>query len=166
VPDPRTPGLVERGHHAGAARCREGLVACPQGDFENAASGADAHAGERRWWLVVEGGRAGLCRADPGPEPTLVVEPTALALTEIWTGGRVALEVVDRLATRVRGRARDRTICADGSGAARLPTRGRHPGRPDEDGGCRTQGSGPRVLFQGLANRPHRSNGGANAGGC
>src|SRR5687767_14050575 len=29
----------------------------------------DAHAGERRWWLVVENGGADLCRDDPGPEP-------------------------------------------------------------------------------------------------
>ena len=67
----------------------------------------DAHAGERRWWLVVERGSADLCRDDPGPEPTLVVESTVLALTEIWTGDRDALEAVESRAVRVRGSARD-----------------------------------------------------------
>jgi DNA-binding HxlR family transcriptional regulator len=67
----------------------------------------DAHAGERRWWLVVEGGSADLCRDDPGPEPTLVVESTVLALTEVWTGDRDAQEAVDSNAVRVRGGARD-----------------------------------------------------------
>ena len=67
----------------------------------------DAHAGERRWWLVVEGGSADLCRDDPGPEPTLVVESTVLALTEIWTGDRDAQEAVDSRAVRVRGGASD-----------------------------------------------------------
>ncbi len=64
----------------------------------------DAHAGERRWWLVVESGGADLCRDDPGPEPTLVVESTVLALTEIRTGDR---EAVESRAVRVRGGARD-----------------------------------------------------------
>jgi DNA-binding HxlR family transcriptional regulator len=67
----------------------------------------DAPAGERRWWLVVENGGADLCRDDPGPEPTLVVESTVLALTEIWTGDRDAGEAVDSGAVRVRGGARD-----------------------------------------------------------
>ncbi len=67
----------------------------------------DAHASERRWWLVVENGSAELCRDDPGPEPTLVVESTVLALTEIWTGDRDAGEAVDHRAVRVRGGASD-----------------------------------------------------------
>lgn len=67
----------------------------------------DAPPGERRWWLVVDGGCADLCRDDPGPEPTLVVESTVLALTEIWTGDRDALEAVDKREVRVRGGARD-----------------------------------------------------------
>jgi DNA-binding HxlR family transcriptional regulator len=67
----------------------------------------DARAGERRWWLIVEGGTSDLCRDDPGPEPTLVVESTVLALTEIWTGDRDALEAVESRAVRVRGGARD-----------------------------------------------------------
>ncbi len=67
----------------------------------------DAHAGERRWWLVVERGIADLCRDDPGPEPTLVVESTVLALTEIWTGDRDALAAVESRAVRVRGGEQD-----------------------------------------------------------
>lgn len=67
----------------------------------------DALAGERRWWMVVEGGHADLCRDDPGPEPTLVIETTVRALTEIWTGDRDAREAVDSRAVRVRGSAPD-----------------------------------------------------------
>jgi DNA-binding HxlR family transcriptional regulator len=67
----------------------------------------DGHAGERLWWLVVGRGSADLCRDDPGPEPTLVVESTVLALTEIWAGDRDAPEAVDSRAVRVRGGARD-----------------------------------------------------------
>jgi hypothetical protein len=67
----------------------------------------DAHPGERRWWLVIEAGSADLCRDDPGPEPTLVVESSVLALTEIWSGDRDALEAVQSRAVRVRGGARD-----------------------------------------------------------
>jgi DNA-binding HxlR family transcriptional regulator len=44
------------------------------------------HPRERRWWLVVENGKADLCRDDPGHELTLIVESTVRALTEIWTG--------------------------------------------------------------------------------
>ena len=46
----------------------------------------DARAGERRWWLVVEGGSADLCRDDPDHDVTVVVESTVRALTEVWTG--------------------------------------------------------------------------------
>ena len=46
----------------------------------------DAGPRERRWWLVVENREADLCRDDPGDEPTLIVESTVRALTEIWTG--------------------------------------------------------------------------------
>lgn len=46
----------------------------------------DARLNERRWWLVVEDGKADLCRDDPGHELTLIVEATVRALTEIWTG--------------------------------------------------------------------------------
>jgi DNA-binding HxlR family transcriptional regulator len=67
----------------------------------------DAPAGERRWWLVVERGSADLCRDDPGPEPTLVVESSVLALTEIWTGDRDARDAVEKHAVRVRGGSSD-----------------------------------------------------------
>jgi DNA-binding HxlR family transcriptional regulator len=46
----------------------------------------DARVNERRWWLVVEDGKADLCRDDPGHDLTLIVESTVRALTEIWTG--------------------------------------------------------------------------------
>lgn len=68
----------------------------------------DAGAGERRWWLVVDhGGSADLCRDDPGGEPTLIVESTVLALTEVWTGDREADDAVADRTVRVRGAARD-----------------------------------------------------------
>ena len=67
----------------------------------------DAHAGERRWWLVVENGSADLCRDDPGRELTLVVESTVLALTEVWTGDREPDELVGSRSLRVSGAARD-----------------------------------------------------------
>ena len=68
---------------------------------------SDALPGERRWWLVVDQGSADLCRDDPGGEPTLIVESTVLALTEVWTGDRDAGEAVAERAVRVRGAARD-----------------------------------------------------------
>jgi hypothetical protein len=47
---------------------------------------SDARPRERRWWLVVEDGRADLCRDDPGHDLTVIVESSVRALTEIWTG--------------------------------------------------------------------------------
>src|SRR6185436_6107283 len=47
---------------------------------------SDARSGERRWWLVVEGGTADLCRDDPDKDETVVVDSTVRALTEVWTG--------------------------------------------------------------------------------
>jgi DNA-binding HxlR family transcriptional regulator len=46
----------------------------------------DARPRERRWWLVVEGSAADLCRDDPGHDLTVIVKSTVRALTEIWTG--------------------------------------------------------------------------------
>jgi len=68
---------------------------------------SDAGPGERRWWLVVDQGSADLCRDHPGGEPTLIVESTVLALTEVWTGDRDAGEAVAERAVRLRGAARD-----------------------------------------------------------
>jgi hypothetical protein len=67
----------------------------------------DAPAGEKRWWLVVDGGAADLCRDDPGEEVTLVVESTVRALTDVWTGDAEPAEVIASRALRVTGAARD-----------------------------------------------------------
>ena len=67
----------------------------------------DARTGERVWWLVVEHGIADLCRDDPGREPTLVVDATLRALTDVWTGERTAQEVLKSGELRVDGGARD-----------------------------------------------------------
>lgn len=63
----------------------------------------DAPRGERRWWLVVEGGEADLCRDDPGRELTLIVDSTVRALTEVWSGDRTVAEVERRGELRVVG---------------------------------------------------------------
>ncbi|HJS04025.1 MAG TPA: helix-turn-helix domain-containing protein [Variovorax sp.] len=67
----------------------------------------DAPEGERRWWLVIDQGTADLCRDNPGDEPTLVVESTVLALTEIWTGDREAEDQIRERRVRLTGGARD-----------------------------------------------------------
>ena len=67
----------------------------------------DAGPGEQRWWLVVDQGSADLCRDNPGGEPTLVVESTVLALTEVWTGDRDAGQAMAERSVRVRGAAND-----------------------------------------------------------
>lgn len=70
----------------------------------------DARVGERSWWLVVENGVVDLCRDDPGREPTLVVDATVRALTEVWVGDRTpqeALATRDILVTGDKRGARD-----------------------------------------------------------
>jgi DNA-binding HxlR family transcriptional regulator len=67
----------------------------------------DARAGEKVYWLVVEGGAADLCRDDPGRELTLVVDCTVRALTEVWTGERTPQEVLRSQDLRVEGDPRD-----------------------------------------------------------
>jgi DNA-binding HxlR family transcriptional regulator len=67
----------------------------------------DARAGERAWWLVVEQGVAELCREDPGRDPTLVVNSSVRALTEIWTGDRTPQEALQSHELRVEGAKRD-----------------------------------------------------------
>jgi DNA-binding HxlR family transcriptional regulator len=63
----------------------------------------DARAGERLWWLVVEGGAADLCRDDPGRELTLVVDATVRGLTEVWTGDRTPEDATHAGVVRVEG---------------------------------------------------------------
>jgi DNA-binding HxlR family transcriptional regulator len=67
----------------------------------------DARAGERAWWLVVEDGVADLCRDDPGREPTLVVDATVRALTEVWAGDRTPREALQSREIRVEGARRE-----------------------------------------------------------
>jgi DNA-binding HxlR family transcriptional regulator len=67
----------------------------------------DARAGEREWWLVVEHGVVDLCRDDPGREPTLVVESTVRAMTEVWGGDRTPEEVLRARQVTIMGRDRD-----------------------------------------------------------
>ena len=67
----------------------------------------DARAGEKVYWLVVEGGAADLCRDDPGRDLTLVVDCTVRALTEVWTGERTPQEVLRSQDLRVEGDPRD-----------------------------------------------------------
>ena len=63
----------------------------------------DARAGEAHWWLVVEGGVADLCRDDPGRIPTLLVQSSVRALTEVWTGEQSAEEALRFGALKVLG---------------------------------------------------------------
>jgi DNA-binding HxlR family transcriptional regulator len=68
----------------------------------------DARPGEQAWWLVVvEKGVAELCRDDPGRDPTLVVRSSLRALTEVWTGHRTPLELLQTRELRVEGASQD-----------------------------------------------------------
>jgi DNA-binding HxlR family transcriptional regulator len=67
----------------------------------------DAGEREQDWWLVIESGRAQLCRDDPGHDLTLVVESSVLALTEVWIGDRLPDEVVRSHEVQVVGATRD-----------------------------------------------------------
>jgi DNA-binding HxlR family transcriptional regulator len=66
----------------------------------------DARAGEREWWLLVEGGAVDLCRDDPGRDVTLVVDATVRALTEVWTGDRTPEQAVQSREVCVEGARR------------------------------------------------------------
>jgi DNA-binding HxlR family transcriptional regulator len=66
----------------------------------------DARTGEKSWWLVVEDGTADLCREDPGREPTLVVDSSVRALTEVWGGDRTPQDALHSGELRVSGPAR------------------------------------------------------------
>lgn len=67
----------------------------------------DAPSGERLWWLVVSDGEVDLCREDPGPEVTLIVESTVRSLTDVWTGDRRPEDATKARAIRVVGAPRD-----------------------------------------------------------
>jgi DNA-binding HxlR family transcriptional regulator len=67
----------------------------------------DARAGERAWWLVIEHGTVDLCRDDPGRELTLIVDSTVRALTEVWSGDRTPIEVIQSKELRVEGLRQD-----------------------------------------------------------
>ncbi len=68
---------------------------------------SDAHAGERRWWLVAKDGDIDLCRDDPGHEVTIIVDATVRGLTEIWSGDRTPEEVMRAREVRVLGNSHD-----------------------------------------------------------
>ena len=63
----------------------------------------DARPGEHEWWLLVEQGVADLCRDDPGREPTLVVDATVRALTDVWSGEHSPQQVLQSGELRVLG---------------------------------------------------------------
>lgn len=67
----------------------------------------DARAGETLWWLVVEHGRADLCRDDPGREVTLLVHSTVRALTEVWRGDQTPQEAIRSRRLWIEGCAHD-----------------------------------------------------------
>jgi DNA-binding HxlR family transcriptional regulator len=67
----------------------------------------DAQPRERHWWLVVEDKVADLCRDDPGHVPTLQLESTVRALTEIWSGDTTPTEAARAKEIRVLGAKRD-----------------------------------------------------------
>jgi DNA-binding HxlR family transcriptional regulator len=69
----------------------------------------DARAGERQWWLVVEGGAADLCRDDPGRDVTVAIDATVRALTEVWTGDRAPEQALQSGEISVEGARRDVT---------------------------------------------------------
>lgn len=67
----------------------------------------DARDGEKIWWLVVDDGVADLCREDPGRPPTLIVDCTLRALTEVWAGERKPQELLESRDLRIDGNPRD-----------------------------------------------------------
>jgi DNA-binding HxlR family transcriptional regulator len=84
----------------------------------------DARAGEAHWWLVVEEGRADLCRDDPGRIPTLLVQSSVRALTDVWTGEQSAEEALRSGALKVQGAPGDARAVWDWLGrSAFAPTR-------------------------------------------
>ena len=103
----------------------------------------DARPGERTWWLIVEDGVADLCRDDPGREPTLVVEASLRALTEVWSGDLTPDRAIATRQIRVSGHKRDadriwRWLGTSAFAPTRLQSRSR-------EGGTRGSPSTPRA---------------------
>jgi DNA-binding HxlR family transcriptional regulator len=82
----------------------------------------DARTGEAHWWLVVEDGAADLCRDDPGRTPTLLVQSTVRALTEVWTGELTAEEALRSGALKVLGAPREARALWDWLGRSAFAT--------------------------------------------
>ena len=72
----------------------------------------DAPHGQRRWWLVVDGGETDLCSVDPGLEVHLIVTTGVKTMTGIWMGlekvrqaegdGRLTLDGDPKIAERMQ----------------------------------------------------------------
>ncbi len=57
----------------------------------------------RSWWLVIGGGEADVCDADPGHEVTVSLTADLRALTEVWRGDRSWAEALRSGRVRVHG---------------------------------------------------------------
>ena len=93
----------------------------------------DAREGEREWWLVADDGIVDLCRDDPGREPTLVVDSTVRALTEVWSGDLAPRDALGSGHLKVGGAPRDaeklwRWLGTGTFAATREAARRRHEG--------------------------------------
>ncbi len=94
----------------------------------------DARPGESAWWLLVEQGVADLCRDDPGREPTLVVDATVRALTDVWSGERSPQEVLQAHELQVLGAPVDAQNLWRWLGTSAFATTRRNAPRPQGDG--------------------------------
>jgi DNA-binding HxlR family transcriptional regulator len=43
-------------------------------------------AGQKKWWLVIEGGQVDLCKVDPGYDVDLYVNGSLRSMTSVWMG--------------------------------------------------------------------------------
>jgi DNA-binding HxlR family transcriptional regulator len=64
----------------------------------------DERPGNRRYWLLLEGGEAELCYADPGGEPDLEVVARSLAFVDWHRGARSWSDAVRAGDIEIRGR--------------------------------------------------------------